>query len=295
MKGRIALAVAGLFLSDSGASGAPGPMLDRSQLVLRFEESFDTPPDFYHPVRRPAGRWKTNFFFSIQDSASPKGWESRTLRPNRELQYYGDPYDNLGAFEWSSGSLTIAGRPNPHLSDPRTHALPYLSGLITTERSFRQRYGYFEARVTMPVGQGLWSAFWLLPEPRVERGWPVADGQQELDIFENIGKNNEIYATVHRDVAGKKVADGARIDTAPVDQPHDYGVLVTPTQIVWYVDSREVRRTANTDFHRPAYMLLNLAIGGDWPGAPDARTRFPARMKIDWVRAYALRDAGAAR
>jgi beta-glucanase (GH16 family) len=71
--------------------------------------------------------------------------------------------------------------------------------------------------------------------------------------------------------------------------PHDFGVLVTPEWIVWYIDSKEVRRRPNLDFHEPAYMLLNLAIGGEWPGKPDKATHFPARMTIHRVRAYSLK------
>lgn len=282
--------LAGLLLMGCGGLRAePGDPLDRGQLELRFSEDFSQRPSFYHAERNPNGRWKTNFFFSFQNTRHPRGWESRTLRPNRELEYYGDPNDGLNPFEWAPGQLAIVARRNPAMRDPLTHGLPYLSGLITTEKSFTLGYGYFEARVTMPVGKGLWPAFWLLPVPDVRGGVPVSSGQQELDIFENIGRNGEIYATLHHDVNGKKKGDGERIAVERVDQPHDYGVLVSPQWIIWYVDGREVRRRLNTDYHRPSYMLLNLAVGGDWPGPPDAATPFPARMVIHWVRAWALK------
>lgn len=278
-----------LMCVASCANAQSGAMLDRSQLSLRFEDDFSSPPSFYDPVTARSGRWKTNFIFGMQDPAHPLAWQTRTLRPNGELQYYGDPMAGTGSIEWAPGALTLVGRANPYQANPRTNAMPYISGLITTETSFQQRYGYFEARVKMPVGKGLWPAFWLLPPYRTKIIPGVPQKQQEIDVFENVGKNNEIYATVHNDVAGRKVADGERIAMGRVDEPHDYGLLLTPKWVIWYIDSREVRRRANRDFHEPAYMLLNLAVGGKWPGAPDATTPFPARMTIYRVRAYALK------
>lgn len=199
----------------------------------------------------------------------------------------------MSPFVWKKGTLDIVAQPNPFRSDWRTHDLPYLSGLITTEKSFTQLYGYFEARVTMPVGKGLWPAFWLLPQWRHDLPPAAPRGQQEIDVFENIGKDGEVYATVHTDQNGRKVPDNGRIPIDTVAKPHDYGVLVTPTDVVWYIDEREVRRRPNKDFHQPAYMLINLAVGGDWPGNPDDTTVFPAVMRVDRVRAYALKTGQA--
>jgi beta-glucanase (GH16 family) len=274
---------------SSCANGQSVEILDHSKLEMRFEEDFSSPPSFYDPIRARSGRWKTNFAFGNQDPASPQAWETRTLRPNAELQYYGDPTAGTSSVEWTPGALTLVARPNPYAANIRTHGMPYLSALITSERSFQQRYGYFEARVKMPVGKGLWPAFWLLPKFQVFADPKQRQPAQEIDIFENVGKNNEIYATIHYDAGLFVLHDGERIPTGPIDVPHDYGVMVTPSWIIWYIDSREVRRRRNFDFHKPAYMLLNLAVGGQWPGAPDSSTEFPARMTIYRVRAYALK------
>lgn len=283
---RLILAFAfALLLTESGAVPAPEvERLNRDALTLTFNEDFKRPPSFYDPVSMRDGRWKTNFAFGIQDPASPQAWKTRTLRPNNELEYYAAPGDRPTAYLWQPGSLTLVARALP---DPRHAQLPYESGLITTERSFKQRYGYFEARVTMPIGKGLWPAFWLLPPFRPDA---KVQSQQEIDIFENVGRDGELYLTVHHDEGGTKVADPGKVAIDTVARPHDYGVLVTPTEISWYVDDMLVRRVANKDFHQPAYMLLNLAVGGDWPGAPDDTTRFPAKMKVEWVRAYALKS-----
>jgi beta-glucanase (GH16 family) len=277
-----------LLLADAGCANSGPTALDRSHLVRTFNEDFEGPESFWDAQRNPAGRWKTNYFFGVQDS-SPAGAESRTLAPNDELEYYGDPHAGTGSFEWKGGKLAIVGKPNPFAGDPRTGGKPYLSGLITTEKSFTQTYGYFEARIAMPAGKGLWPAFWLLPRPRMEGGNAMNPGEQEIDVVEAIGEPGKIYHNVFTDDDGQKTSNLRGYQTnADLTRPHNYGVLVTHDEIVWYFDDHEVRRRPNTDFHAPTYMLLNLAIGGTWPGTPDSSTPFPAVMTIDWVRAYRL-------
>lgn len=271
---------------------AGSAVVDRSKLVMTFNEEFDQPPSIWNATTRPDGRWKTNYYFGVQDVNDPAGWESRTLVPNGEAEYYGDPAKGDAPFVWQKGSLTLVGQPNPRQADPRTHHLPYMSGLITTEKSFNQRYGYFEARIALPVGKGIWPAFWLLPQPRIVNGWAQAVGQQEIDILECIGEPGTLYFTNFSDSGGRKVPDneGRQFFTdADLTQFHTYGLLLTSRDIVWYFDEHEVRRRPNLDFHMPAYMLINLAVGGTWPGMPDATTQFPARMRINWIRGYRLK------
>lgn len=279
-----------LLLAVPGcAQCAPPRKLDRSSLSLVFDESFKAQPDFWDAHTNPRGRWKTNFFFGVQDADDPKGWSSRTIAVNGEQQYYAKPTDVPTAFDWREGRLGIVARPNPDRSRLPTHGLPFVSGLITTEKSLLQPYGYFEARVALPVGKGLWPAFWLLPEPRTEKGHAVDPGGQEIDIFESIGEPGVIYQTVFTADGGAKVRDARAFATSrDLAQFHNYGVLVTESKITWYFDDVETRRIENRDFRRPAYMLLNLAVGGNWPGAPDSATHFPAVMQIAWVRAYRI-------
>jgi beta-glucanase (GH16 family) len=276
------------------ADAIPAHTLDRSVLALSFDESFNHAPTFWSSKESQQGRWKTNYFFGVQDADRPMGWGSRTLSGNGELQYYARPSDAPSPFIWKNGILSIVAQPNPDLGNPRMHGLPFVSGLITTEKSFSEPTGYFEARIALPPGKGLWPAFWLLPEPRIENGKPVHPGGQEIDIFESVGEPGRIYHTVFTDSGGEKIKNARACDThADLTRFHTYGVLVTRAHIAWYFDDVEVRRVANADFDRPAYMLLNLAVGGDWPGAPDANTRFPAEMRIDWVRAFRLKDGAA--
>ena len=294
--GRYARNITTMMLSLAAALAAPacgkaGPQagLDRSSLSLTFEETFDRAPRFRDAGKEPEGRWKTNFFFGVQQPDHPMAWTSRTIAGNGELQYYASPLAVPSPFEWKDGILSIVARKTPEAVRTRVHGLPYLSGLITTEKSFSQSGGYFEARIALPHGRGLWPAFWLLPDPKIENGNPVHPGGQEIDVFESIGEPGTLYHTVFTDRDGAKVKDAQKFETSEnLGAFHTYGVLVTTGSIVWYFDDLEVRRVTNKDFARPAYLLLNLAVGGNWPGAPDARTQFPAAMRIDWVRAYRL-------
>jgi len=164
----------------------------------------------------------------------------------------------------------------------------YLSGILTSYESFQFTRGYVEARVKFPAGQGLWPAFWLLNAYYVE-------DSPEIDIVEFLGQNtSETYHTYHYfDIEN----DWAKISTPTfeVDNPtatsqfHTYGVSWEAGQIIWYVDGIERHRVTAEDYEiskQSMYVLLNMAVGGTWPGSPDASTNFPAEYEIDYVRAY---------
>lgn len=284
---RVALLAAAIL---GGWSASGGATLDRARLRPVFTEDFARAPDLWNATTNPRGRWKTNYWFGVQPTRAEKGWEPRTLVPNGELQYYGDPAEGMSAFEWQPGTLTIAARPNPFRADPVTHHLPYLSGLITTERSFHFTYGYVEARVAIPPGKGIWPAFWLLPVPAVKGGKQQQPAPIEIDVFESIGEPGKLHFTWFPNLPNQqKKGDGMAWDSGTdLSRFHDYGMMVTPKELIWYFDDREVRRVPNRDYHQPLYLLLNLAIGGNWPGAPAADQKWPARMRIARVRGYRL-------
>ena len=152
---------------------------------------------------------------------------------------------------------------------------PYTSGMISSDprnsQGFLHTYGYTEARIKVPGGKGMWPAFWNLP-------WPVA-WPPEIDIMEVIG--SECYAEFHlhpsADYKGTNVCDSW----------HTYAVDWRPGKIVWYLDGVERYRVEGSQVpSQPMYLLLNLAVGGSWPGNPDSSTPFPGVMEIDFVRVY---------
>ena len=228
--------------------------------------------DFNNFVSSPDGSvgWMTTYTFG--------GETSRTLPGNDEAEYYSDNSVGENPFTVSNGVLSIRASLAPPGSNP--YGLPYDSGLITTNGSFNQLYGYFEVRAELPAGKGLWPAFWLLPES--------ADYASELDVFEVLGDNpNTVYQTVH-DYGGSDTAGQAFTASNTSTAFHTYGVDWEPDFITYYVDGQAVFKTITpASMKEPMYMLLNLAVGGNgsWPGAPDNAMAFPADFKIDYVRA----------
>jgi serralysin len=260
-------------------------------LSLSFDEDFDR-LDLWDPVKRQ-GRWKTNFAHGPQ--SGPMAWDSRTLKGNHERQIYvderfpGTGRMTLGVnpFEIRDGVLSIVADRTPTGAKGYLWGFDFTSGLLTTQRSFAQLYGYFEIRAQLPQGKGLWPAFWLLP---ASAAWPP-----EIDVFEQTG-GERILQTVHmlRGAAPAETGFSTQVEGATRDF-HAYGVLWTPSQITWFVDGRATASTSTpAGLDKPMYMLLNLAVGGALPGDPDASTAWPARLKVDYVRAYRLSEAEGA-
>jgi beta-glucanase (GH16 family) len=159
--------------------------------------------------------------------------------------------------------------------------LNYTSGIIQSRDKFAQLFGYFEMRARLPKGSGLWSSFWMLPQ---SHNWPP-----EIDIMENLGHEpTTIYMTNHwTDSAGTNPFHTSYV-TGPdysLDY-HTYAVLWAPGQIIWYIDGIESARTTQHVASEPMYLLANLAVGGDWPGNPDANTSFPSFYDIDYIHVY---------
>lgn len=216
---------------------------------------------------------------------------SGTLPYNNELEWYvpasgGSALPN--PFSISNGILDLTAQPADAALRASIQGQSYTSGMITTNHEFSQTYGYFEMRAQMPKGQGLWPAFWLLPE---DGSWPP-----ELDVMEMLGnQTSTLHTTVHSQTGGQDQLSATHFQTtdavAVADMStgfHTYGVDWEPDTITWYFDGREVFKAATpADMHKPMYMVANLAVGGDWPGSPDASTLFPATMQIDYLRAYA--------
>jgi beta-glucanase (GH16 family) len=130
-------------------------------------------------------------------------------------------------------------------------------------------------RAELPQGKGLWPAFWMLPK---DDSWPP-----EIDVVESIGDPSRVYMAAHSKY-GK--SDGAEARITP-NIFHTFAVSWDRGDLIWYIDGSEAGRMATPDdMHKPMYMLANLAVGGNWPGSPDASTRFPAKLMIDYIRAY---------
>jgi beta-glucanase (GH16 family) len=212
---------------------------------------------------------------------------------NREFQYYTSQARN--AQMDGAGMLVItaekASNPGPCWNDK---PCDYTSARIHSNGKVGFTYGKVEARMKLPSGQGIWPAFWTLGTDLASVGWPASG---EIDIMEFIGKTpNTTYGTLHGPgYSGAQGIGKPREFGGPVDSDfHTYSIVKRPNEIIWYVDGVEYHRLTPANlpvggkwvFEKPFFVILNLAVGGDWPGAPDATTPLPARMLVDWVRVY---------
>ena len=219
---------------------------------------------------------RTNWTFDIGGN----GWG------NQELQMYTDRPENILL---ENGMLVIEARQEPELVGGRE----YSSARIKTQGLHAWQYGRIEARIKLPYGQGIWPAFWMLGEDLMRKGWP---GAGEIDVLEFIGREpNHIYATVH--APGYSGGDGVGGSlTVPADslqnEFHIYAIEWQENQIRWYFDEQEYFKLTPADvpeqwiFDHPFFIILNLAVGGRWPGYPDETTVFPQFLYVDYVRVY---------
>ena len=214
---------------------------------------------------------------------------------NQEREFYTTSAENVALD--GDGHLVITARAEPPSSTYQCWygRCRYTSTRLKTKGLFAQAYGRFEARIRVPRGQGLWPAFWMLGADIDSIGWPQGG---EIDIMENIGREPAIaHGTLHG--PGYSGADGiGRADTlssgAYADDFHIFAIVWRPNEIRWYVDGRQYHRVTPADlprgakwvFDHPFFLLLNVAVGGGWPGDPDASTTFPQQMVVDYVRVY---------
>jgi beta-glucanase (GH16 family) len=219
---------------------------------------------------------------------------------NNELQYYTRNTSNAAMN--GAGSLVItARRENPGNFQCHYGLCQYTSARMITSGKFAQAYGRFEARMRIPRGQGIWPAFWMLGNNIGQVGWPASG---ELDIMENIGREP---STVHGTLHGPGYSGGSAVGagyTLPggqafADAFHVFAVEWSPSSISWFVDGTRYQTRTAADlrgnpwvFDHPFFFIMNIAVGGFWPGNPDGTTQFPQTLTVDYVRAYSWTDDG---
>ena len=203
---------------------------------------------------------------------------------NNEYQFYTDRPENI---RLEDGNLVIEARKEFFI---RRH---YTSGRIKTQGLFSFTYGRVEARMKLPYGQGIWPAFWMLGDNIDEVPWPLSG---EIDIMEHIGKEpRRIYGTVHG--PGYSGSGGiGHFTTLPENslqqEFHTFAIEWDPGEIRWFVDDEEFFKLTSEQvnnewvYDHPFFILINLEVGGYWPGYPDESTVFPQFLTVDYVRVY---------
>jgi beta-glucanase (GH16 family) len=245
-----------------------------------------------------ATKWKLTWSdeFNAEDGTAPdsakwsfdfggEGWG------NKELESYTSRPVNV---QQKGGNLVITALKEDYTGKDGV-ARPYTSARIKTKGLFSQAYGRVEARMQLPLGKGIWPAFWMLGDDIGTAGWPKAG---EIDIMENIGEAGRAYSTLH----GPEYS-GAHGISAKYDLPvgevvntgfHVYAVEWSPNNIRFYFDDKLIVERTPADlpagakwvYDHPFFVILNVAVGGLWPGNPDETTAFPQRMLVDYVRVY---------
>jgi len=167
----------------------------------------------------------------------------------------------------------------------------YTSCWLDTQGKFGQQYGKVEISAKIPRGKGMWPAHWLMPNDN--SCWPV---EGEIDIMEYIGvepgQMGDIYGTLHwsnNKVCGSNIGNGGVMKSNGVDYTSDYHVYSvewTAAGINWFVDNKMYHTVSNSLFtpSHPFFIILNTAVGGDWPGYPDKTTQFPQYHYIEYVK-----------
>ncbi|HEY0699728.1 MAG TPA: family 16 glycosylhydrolase [Micromonospora sp.] len=278
----IALALVGAAVAATlTAPATSGPARAEPGAITwsdEFNGAAGTPPD--------SGKWR----YDIGGS----GWG------NNELQYYTSSTSN--AAHNGAGQLVITARKeNPGNYQCHYGYCQYTSARLLTLQKFSQTYGRFEARIKIPRGQGIWPAFWMLGADIATNPWPNSG---EIDVMENIGREP---GTVHGSLHGPGYSGGSSLTgayTLPIGQAfadavHTFTVDWAPDSITWYVDGIQYLRKTPADaggnrwvFDHPFFLLLNVAVGGYWPGYPDGSTVFPQQMLVDYVRVQAWNTGG---
>ena len=219
--------------------------------------------------------------YDIGRGSENNGWG------NNELQYYTDSPDNVVV---QNGYLIITAK------QEALGGASYTSARLKTQNLFEQKYGRFEARIKLPLGQGLWPAFWMLGSNIEQVGWPQCG---EIDIMEYLGNNpTQILGTLHGPgfSGGESISKKYNLSNSRFDNEfHVFGVEWTETYINWDVDdvlyNQITRKQVEAEggewvFDNSFFMILNMAVGGNLPGSPNSSTTFPQRMLVDYVRVY---------
>jgi beta-glucanase (GH16 family) len=239
--------------------------------------------------------WRDEFNGPNGSGIDPTKWVSETGGwgwGNNELEYYTSRPVNA---HLENGALVITALRETY-TGPDNVTRDYTSARLKTQGKFSLTYGRIEARLKIPYGQGLWPAFWMLGADIDQVSWPTCG---EMDIMENIGREpSMVHGTIHGPGysggngigASYSLPNGRRF----ADDFHTFAIEWEPNVIRFYVDGLLYATKTPTDlpngsnwvFAHPFFILLNVAVGGFWPGNPDASTVFPQTMKVDYVRVY---------
>ncbi|HEY7845152.1 MAG TPA: glycoside hydrolase family 16 protein [Bradyrhizobium sp.] len=259
-----------------------------------FHDDFDE-----HPLKH--GKWVPHYsggaaWPEAQYWGGAHSQLKRQTKYNGEQQIYVDPHYrglalrslDLDPFRVRNGVLSIIASRTPPELQAALFDNPYVSGILTTQASFSQKYGYFEIRSKIPVGTGVWPAFWMLAN---DGGWPP-----EIDVLEGRGQRpGDLVQTTHWRIPSTQKIESCGFDYLLPDASlvfHDYGVLWLQDRLIYFIDRKPVSDIkVPVGFEDPMYMIVNLAMGSKWfggVGVVDGETPMMVEFQIDRISAYQI-------
>jgi beta-glucanase (GH16 family) len=276
---------------DDAAIGTDGSLGTSSGSDASANQSTDASDDTALPGWKLT--WDDEFNGPDGSAVDPTKWKhdvGGTGWGNNELEYYTDGTQNAVVM---GGNLVVtATKAGASQYKCSYGTCTYTSARLLTEGLFSQQYGRFEARAQMPSGKGLWPAIWMLGDNIDTVSWPACG---EIDFMETIGtdimnNHGSLHMPSNYGPTGTyKLPNGASY----ADDFHTFAVEWAPGTISFYVDDQlyetqtsKVPSGDTWEFEHPFFLLINVAVGGQWPGSPDSTTVFPQTLKVDWVRVY---------
>ncbi len=199
---------------------------------------------------------------------------------NNELQYYTARPENSYI---ENGALVMRAQRENY------QGKQYTSARVNSNLKGDWTYGHIEARAKLPIGKGMWPAIWMLPTDWEYGGWPMSG---EIDIMECLGHEpQKVYGTIHfgqSSATHQQMGGSVSLPSGTFnDDFHKFAVEWDSTSIQWYVDGTKYFTAAKSSpFNKRFHLVLNVAVGGNWPGSPDEFTAFPQTMVIDYIRVY---------
>jgi len=266
-----------------------------STLPLGISSLTETPPLSESPSPDPAWMlvWADEFDLADGSRLDPEFWNYSLGTGNggwgnNESQVYTDRIENSFI---ENGTLVIQALEEQHMG------AKYTSARVNTMVKAEFAYGRFEARAKLPNTQGIWPAIWMMPTLAKYGAWPASG---EIDIMEMIGEEpGVVHGSLHYGTPLTSQTDSFSLPGGETfDQDfHVFVVEWETDEIRWYIDGEMYHKathwfTSYTDapkgapFNQPFYWILNVAVGGNWPGYPDDDSQFPQRMTVDYVRVY---------
>ena len=283
----------GDYTIEVRAYGSSGRYVKQTALItIEPENNTPVPLDsgYFSPLEYPGYtlEWQEDFSgtsldtetwnYDIGDGCPNCGWG------NNELQYYRAENATVG-----DGVLTIEAKQETF------GGRNYTSSRLTSQGKRAFRYGRIDIRALLPEGKGIWPALWMLGGNIGSVGWPACG---EIDIMEMVGGGSAgdktCYGTIHWDDGQGHASYGGDF-TLPSgtfsSKYHVFSITWDENSIKWYVNDQHyhtvnITETHMTEFHQEFFFILNVAVGGNWPGNPDATTRFPQQMKVDYIRVF---------